>query len=116
MVTRRWFSFERTQMSHTFKVWDIFCTLKLTIHRHSRSILVSVVLINIHCLVFAQDKITGSVYDAKTKQVLPFVTIKFGDSGQGMVADLDGKFVILPEIIAKNIKYIQVSSLGYQSK
>lgn len=44
---------------------------------------------------FAQTtKISGTVYDAKSKEPLPFVNIAFMDSKIGTMTDLDGKFTL----------------------
>jgi len=67
------------------------------------------ILLLIPALVMAQP---AHVYDAKTKQAIPFATIKFGDSGQGMVAGLDGSFELPAAVHAA---FIEVSSLGYIS-
>jgi len=83
---------------------------------HRLFVIMFIFWISLPLFVHGQQKITGIVHDATTKQALPFVTIKFGDSGQGMVADLDGQFVILPDMLSGNIDYIEVRCLGYQSK
>ncbi len=62
----------------------------------------------------AQQKYSGGVFDAKTKEPIPFATIKFGETGQGMVAGLDGSFGI-PEVFS-DVAFIEVSYLGYLHK
>ncbi len=54
---------------------------------------------------------SGRVYDAASGEPLPFATIKFAESGQGIVAGMDGWFE-LPE---GRFKWIEVSCLGYQA-
>ena len=61
----------------------------------------------------AQQKYFGHVYDAKTRQPVPFATIKFGDSGTGVIADLDGVFEIPGLFAARKGAWIEVTSLGY---
>ena len=63
-----------------------------------------------YCPTLAQQ-LSGVVYDAKTRQPIPFATIKYGDGGQGTITGLDGSFSI-PSITGS----IEVSSLGYQSQ
>ncbi len=60
------------------------------------------------CFLYAQER-TWTVYDAGTREAVPFATIKFGDSGNGTVAGLDGRF----ELPAEKLDYIEISSLGY---
>ena len=69
----------------------------------------------IPCLLHAQNK-SGQVFDSSTMDALPFATIKFGNTGQGVVAGLDGRFDIPAEFASGRIPYIEISSLGYQSK
>jgi hypothetical protein len=63
-------------------------------------------------LLQAQQSGIWLVTDARTKEPIPFATIRFGDSGQGTVAGLDGQFQV-PEGI---LGYIEVSSLGYTTQ
>ena len=65
--------------------------------------------------LYAQNR-EGRVYDAKSGEALPFATIKFGNTGQGVVADLDGRFEIPVANGSGRISYLEISSLGYQSK
>ena len=77
-------------------------------------LLVTIILFSLSVLVSGQVQYSGRVYDAVSKQALPFATIKFGDSGEGMVADLDGNFLVPPSTSGK-IAYIEISCLGYQT-
>jgi len=62
---------------------------------------------------FAQvTKVSGVVTDAKTKQTLPFVVLKSGDSSILINSDADGKYVMQS---AKPFTRILVSYVGYQS-
>lgn len=64
----------------------------------------------------AQLPYSAIVYDQKSKLAVPFATIKFGNSAQGMVADLDGKFR-LPDNFPKDAGlFIEISSLGFKSQ
>ncbi len=61
----------------------------------------------------AQESLKGLLTDAITGQALPFATIKYGNTGQGSIADLNGKFEIS---LSSNVTYIVFSYLGYESK
>lgn len=63
----------------------------------------------------AQAKITAKVFDTRTREAVPFATVKFGDSGHGTVAALDGTFEI-SGAEAGAITYIDVSCLGYKTR
>ncbi len=56
------------------------------------------------------QQITGQVTDTSGNP-LPFATIKFGNSKQGMMADLDGKFELI-----KKVDFIEVSYLNFRSR
>ncbi len=65
------------------------------------------------CFVFVahgQQKQSAVIYDAKTKLPVSFATIKFGSTGNGTIADLNGVF----EYGADNIKEVEISCLGYE--
>ncbi len=51
--------------------------------------------------------------DAKTKEPVPFATIKTGNNGHGMVAGLNGKFEIPGQELA-GVRYLEISCLGYK--
>ena len=76
---------------------------------HKKALLLIVILLHVSFLMMAQQASTGQVYDAATGERLPFATIKFGDSGKGEVAGLDGTFAIP----TGNWSWIEVSCLGY---
>ena len=59
--------------------------------------------------VFAQQ---AQVFDAETRQPLPFATIKFGKGEQGMVTDINGRFDMAQ---AKGFPYIEVCYMGFES-
>ncbi len=63
-------------------------------------------------LALAQER-QGRVFDAKTRDGLPFATVKFGSTGKGTVAGLDGRFEI-PADIAGIVSSIEITSLGYE--
>ena len=50
-------------------------------------------------LLQAQQSGLWLVTDARTKEPIPFATIRFGDSGQGTVAGLDGHFCVPTKIM-----------------
>ncbi len=75
-------------------------------YRKARSMLL---LFFVHTALFAQHANSGRIYDANSGEPVPFATIKFGETGRGVVAGLDGKFE-LPEA---DITSIEVSCLGY---
>lgn len=84
-------------MHHTFRLFGLaFCLLCSS-------------------LLHAQKPATGQVFDATSLQPIPFATIRFGETGQGVVASLEGKFDI-PAPMAAKISWIEVSSLGYELK
>ena len=58
----------------------------------------------------SSQQISGQITDT-IGHPLPFATIKFGNSKQGMVADLDGKFEL-----RKKVDFIEVSYLNFQSR
>ncbi len=64
--------------------------------------------------VYAQQGISGRVFDAKTKEAVPFATVRFGGGSEGMIAGLDGSFE-LPEA-GRHADFIEVSSLGYKTQ
>ncbi len=74
-----------------------------------KNLLFTILLAVLPGLLWAQ---AGGIYDAVTKQPIPFATIKFGTGGRGMIADLDGKFE-LPHPIS--VAYIEITSLGYKT-
>lgn len=69
------------------------------------------------CLSFssinAQLIIASRVFDAHTREPIPFATIKFGNGNQGVIAELDGSFALPAS--AASASQIEVSCLGYQS-
>jgi hypothetical protein len=59
-----------------------------------------------------QQKIKGYVTD-KDSTPLPFATVKLGNTWQGFITDLDGRFEITTP---KGVDHIEVFYLGYESK
>jgi hypothetical protein len=57
------------------------------------------------------QKISGQVVDTAGKP-LPFATIKFAGTREGMIADLDGKFTINKP----SLEFIEVSYLNYETR
>jgi hypothetical protein len=62
---------------------------------------------------YSQQHISGVVTDAENKEPLPFATVKLGNTAEGTVTDLNGKFSINT---TADIRSIQVSYLGYESR
>lgn len=62
--------------------------------------------------LFAQHSVSGTVVDAATQSPLTFASIK-ADDGTTTGSDLNGKFTL--ESVSE-IKYIQVSYIGYKTK
>ncbi|WP_161499403.1 DUF5686 family protein [Flavipsychrobacter stenotrophus] len=55
---------------------------------------------------------SAKVYDAESKQPVPFATVRFSIADRGTIADLDGVFVVNePDA---GIKWVEISCLGYQ--
>ncbi len=77
-----------------------------------RGFLIALLVLAMPWCINAQVR-TGCVYDAQTKEALPFATIRFGNSGQGLVAGLDAKFEVPAGI---TVSFIEVSSLGYKTQ
>lgn len=58
-------------------------------------------------------KISGSIYDEKTGEVLPYCNIFVPGTNIGTSSDIDGNFILaLPE----NAKSIQIQYIGYQNQ
>lgn len=60
---------------------------------------------------FAQQRISGVVTDAQTKEALPFANI-FISASKGTITDAEGKFTI---DLKQNISSIKVSYIGYKT-
>jgi len=69
-----------------------------------------VFLLQFPVALFTQNS-TGTVYDAKTKQVLAFVNIVTNNSRVGTATDIDGKFTIYS---SDKIEFIQLTYVGYE--
>ena len=63
---------------------------------------------------YISTKIAGQVFNAKTKEQVPFATIKFDGGSHGTVAGLDGRFEIPGG--RDDASWIEVSCLGYITK
>jgi len=81
-----------------------------------KSVPIFLFLLPVCLFLHAQQKVSGIVYDEKTKEAIPFATIRFGEKGQGIISDLDGAFEIPEAYLTGQIAFIEVSSLGYQPK
>jgi hypothetical protein len=79
-----------------------------------RGTLIVLFLLSTTMLSFAQNTVVkGTVTDAKTKETLPYVTVVFAGSTQGISTDNNGKF----SISTSNATYTQVkiSFVGYKT-
>lgn len=67
-------------------------------------------------LINAQT-VSGVVFDKKSKSIIPFATVKFGNTGSGLVADYNGKFDLMIDVLKnEGVNYLEVSCLGYESR
>ena len=82
---------------------------------HLKTSSILFILLVIPVLLFAQGH-RGYVYDRQTGEPLPFATVRFGNSGQGSVAGLDGSFDIPDSNRKGSIEYMEISSLGYKTQ
>src|SRR5262245_6157082 len=57
-------------------------------------------------------KVTGRVYDAATKEPLPFVNVAFVNSRIGTATDFDGNYVLETYFATDSLR---VTSMGYTS-
>ena len=65
--------------------------------------------------VQAQQILSCTAFNSVTRETLPFATIKYGATGKGTIADLDGRFE-LEKAEMTGITWIEISSLGYEPK
>jgi hypothetical protein len=79
--------------------------------RNSTVVILSFV-ISIFSLNASAQKISGQVTEVNGKP-LPFATIKFGNTGNGMIADLEGKFSFHTR---PDYNFIEVSYLNFETK
>lgn len=68
-----------------------------------------VFIFSIH--ISAQTYVSGTVYDEE-KQTVPFANILFKNSSEGVISDIDGRFVIQSE---NNYSLITVSYVGFET-
>lgn len=76
---------------------------------YKRVLILSICLLLVRSFLSAQQ-VKGHIFDAGSGQSLPFATIKFGESGQGEVSELDGTFAV-PQ---GKWGWIEVTCLGYK--
>lgn len=70
-----------------------------------------IVLIILSNIISAQE-ITGKIIDSKTKEVLPFVNIIYGDFNLGTTSNINGEFSIKS---SQTVKWLKISYIGYYS-
>lgn len=63
--------------------------------------------------IFSQILIKGKVVDAKTNEALPFSTIQFKGTNNGVTADIDGNFSFY---LTPTLNEIEVSLIGYEKQ
>ena len=76
---------------------------------------VLLLLLSLPYSVATAQGISATVFDSITRQTLPFATIRFGETGKGVIADVNGLFSI-DASVTEEIKWIEVSSLGYETR
>ena len=57
-------------------------------------------------IAFPQQAYKGMVYDAKTRENIPFATIKLAGKEGGMIANEDGRYYLPANVFLKNGKAI----------
>lgn len=90
---------------------------KMLVHTIARRIYVLLFMLGFcYSISFAQSLTVarGTVKDAKTKEVLPFASIKFEKSEIGAFSDEDGEFRVTTS--RRNLNVITISLLGYKSQ
>ncbi len=70
-------------------------------------------LVLLQVFAFAQQKNSAVVCSQRTHATLPFVTVKFAETGRGTIADLDGRFTI-PVVEVGALPWIEISAIGYE--
>jgi hypothetical protein len=79
----------------------------------NRILLPLVILLATALSAFAQTIITGTITDAKTKQPMPYVTVSFAGSTQGISTDNQGKYHLVTN---ENYSQVQISFVGYKTE
>ncbi len=67
------------------------------------------------CLGVAAQGIVAEVVDSLSGKPVPFATVRYGTSGSGTIADLDGKFNTINALPA-TVKWLEISSTGYTTR
>jgi len=78
----------------------------------NRILLSLVILFTTAISAFSQTIVSGTITDAKTKQPMPFVTVSFAGSTQGISTDNQGKFRLASN---DNYTQVQISFIGYKT-
>lgn len=66
-----------------------------------------------YSITFSQTQIKGKVIDSKSNEALPFATIQFKGTNNGVTADIDGNFNFN---LNPSINEIEISLIGYEKK
>ena len=62
-----------------------------------------------------QNKIEGVVVDAISKEPLPGTAIQIGNSNRGVLADMDGRFVLEKDML-QGVDSVEVSFIGFKNQ
>ncbi len=79
--------------------------------RHRNRAILSVIMLLVTVMSFAQIRVTGVASDATTGESLPFITIQVKGTTQGTTTDMDGKYTI--EVPGVN-SVLVYSYIGYK--
>lgn len=80
----------------------------------SRWIIASLLLLVLPLQMLSQDtKVSGKVYDALTREPLPFVNIKFKGGKPHTTTDVDGNFLLVTSTPTDSLEF---SYIGYRTK
>ncbi len=60
-------------------------------------------------------QVTGEVCDSSSGKPIPFATVRYGATGAGTIADLDGKFNSVSPL-SSSVTWLEISSTGYNTR
>lgn len=87
------------------------CNVQDLIRRNSRRMLISVVLLFVSTMAFAQSKVTGNVKDATGEPLVGVSVVEVG-TNNGTVTDIDGNYTLYVKPGAR----LKISYVGFNSK
>lgn len=85
------------------------------IPKHTKYLTGLLVLICFFLSAQQEDFIIGKLLDSKTKEPVPFASIRIKDRALGMISNTDGSFKI-PLKFKEYGDFIEISSMGYETK